>query len=73
MSALAEKAVRNAYLLMRRLFAVEVLACPRCEGRMRVLATLEDPRVIRKILEHVGLPAEAIAARPPPVLSADWE
>jgi hypothetical protein len=36
--------------LMRHTFAVDVLACPRCGGRMRVVATIEDPVVIRKIL-----------------------
>lgn len=27
-----------------------VLACPRCGGRMRVLATIDEPRVVRRIL-----------------------
>jgi len=30
-------------------------ACPRCGGRMVVLATIEDPAVIRRILTHLGL------------------
>ena len=34
--------------------------------RMRVLATIEDPVVVRKILTHLGLPTEASAPRPPP-------
>jgi len=42
--------------LMRRGFDLDVLACPRCGGRMRLLATIEDPQVIRKILAHLGLP-----------------
>ena len=33
---------------------------------MRVIATIEDPIVIRKILTHVGRPTEAVAPRPPP-------
>jgi hypothetical protein len=33
---------------------------------MRVIATIEDPIVIRKILTHLGLPTEAVAPRPPP-------
>ena len=47
-------------------FAVDVLACPRCGGRMRVVATIEDPVVIRKILTHLGLPTAVPAPRPPP-------
>jgi hypothetical protein len=38
--------------LMRHTFGVDVLACARCGGRMRVVATIEDPVVIRKILTH---------------------
>src|SRR5262249_3617921 len=52
--------------LMRHTFAVDVLACPRCGGRMRVVATIEDPVVIRKILTHLGLPTDVPPPRPPP-------
>jgi hypothetical protein len=41
--------------LLRRVFAVDVLACPNCGGRMRVLATIDDPEVVRRILTHLGL------------------
>ncbi len=53
--------------LMRRAFDIDVLACPRCGGRMRLLATIEDPRVIRQILAHLGLPIQIPEPRPPPV------
>jgi hypothetical protein len=29
--------------LMRRAFDIDVLACPRCGGRLRLIATVEDP------------------------------
>ena len=51
--------------LMARIFAVDVLGCPRCGGRMRILAAIEDPSVARKILDCLGLPS-----RPPPVAPA---
>ena len=41
--------------LMHRAFALDVLACPHCGGRLRLIATLHDPAVIRKILAHLGL------------------
>jgi len=41
--------------LMRRAFDTDVLACPRCGERMILLATIEDPAVIRRILAHLGL------------------
>lgn len=55
--------------LMRRAFESDVLACPRCPGRMVMLATIEDPAVIRRILAHLGLPLDGDApdpAHPPP-------
>ena len=52
--------------LMRHTFGVDVWACARCGGRMRVVATIEDPVVIRKILTHLGFPTAAAAPRPPP-------
>jgi hypothetical protein len=50
---------------MRRGFDLDVLACPRCGGRMRLLATIEDPQVIRTILAHLGLPTEVPFLSPP--------
>jgi len=55
--------------LMRRAFSLDVLACPRCGQRMRLVATIEDPAVVKKILDHLGLSTEvpeAQPARPPP-------
>ena len=39
---------------------------------MRLVATIEDPVVIRKILTHLGLPTEVPARRPPPFDLFDW-
>ncbi len=50
---------------MRRVFAIDVLQCPTCGGRMRVIAAIEDPRVIRPILDCLGL-----SARAPPTAKA---
>jgi len=49
--------------LLRRVLDVDALACPRCSTPMIILAFLTDPPVVRKILLHLGLPAE------PPVLA----
>jgi uncharacterized protein YbaR (Trm112 family) len=49
---------------MRRAFDLDVLACPRCGGRMSLIATIDDPRVIRKILGHLGLATEVPQAHP---------
>jgi hypothetical protein len=41
--------------LMHRAFGIDVLACAQCGGRLRLIATLHDPAVIRKILAHLAL------------------
>ena len=56
--------------LMRRTFGVDVLACPRCGGRLRLIALIEETAAIERILRHLGLPTTIPAARParaPPV------
>ena len=64
---------RRNYLwaeLMRRSLGLDVLACPRCGGRFRLIALIDDPAVIQRILQHLGLPTEMPEARParaPPV------
>jgi hypothetical protein len=55
--------------LMRRAFDLDVLACPRCGGRLRLLATVEDPAAIRAILAAVA-ESPALADRPPPVAAS---
>jgi hypothetical protein len=50
--------------LMRRTFAVDVLECRRCHGRMRIVAVIDQPEVIATILTHLSLPARAPPPRP---------
>ena len=50
---------------MHRAFALDVLACPHCGGRLRLIATLHDPAVIRKILAHLGLAPSGPSPGPP--------
>jgi len=50
--------------LMRRTFGLDVLACPRCGGRLRLVALIEDASVVRRILRHLGLPTEVPEPRP---------
>jgi hypothetical protein len=49
---------------------LDVLACPRCGGRLTLIALIEDPAVIVRVLGHLGLPTdipEAQPARAPPL------
>ena len=44
--------------LMKRVWALDVLECPRCQGRMRILAAIHSTD-IEKILGCLGLPCRA--------------
>jgi Putative transposase len=55
--------------LMRRTFAVDVLCCPRCSGRLRLVALMTEPKEIRRYLRTLDEPTEAperSPARGPP-------
>jgi hypothetical protein len=54
--------------LIKRVYAVDPLRCPRCGGAMEMIAILTSraqPEVVRKILEHCGLWSQP-RTRPPP-------
>jgi hypothetical protein len=51
--------------LLRRVFEIDVLTCPTCGSRRRLVALISDPPVVRKILRHLGLPAEPPVLAPP--------
>ena len=51
--------------LMHRAFEIDVLACPLCGGRLRLIATVEDPGAIREVLGALAL-SGAPLDRPPP-------
>ncbi len=41
--------------LIYRVYEVDPLTCPRCDGAMRVITLIHDPLVIQQILKHLGL------------------
>ena len=51
---------------------MDVLACPWCEGRLRLIALIEEAAVIGRILRHLGVLTEIPVPRPAraPPLSA---
>jgi hypothetical protein len=59
--------------LIRKVYEADPLECPKCRGPMRIIALIEDPGVIRRILEHLGQWAPLAAGRgPPPGSAANW-
>jgi len=60
---------------LRRVFGIEIEQCVRCGGRLKVIASIEDPQLIEKILAHrrergeEGAPTGVLGARAPPQAS----
>jgi len=40
--------------LLRLIYEVDPLVCPKSGGAMRVIALIQEPKVIDKILKHLG-------------------
>jgi putative transposase len=68
-AAASARCSRTWAMLIKRVYEVDPLGCPRCGGRMKVIAFIEPPQgeVIEKILRHCGL-WQASAPRAPPDL-----
>jgi len=56
--------------LLRRTFEIDILACPDCGNRLRLVATIENRDVIERILAHLGLPVDV--PTPAPARSTEW-
>jgi hypothetical protein len=55
----------------KRVFAIEIEQCERCGGQVKIIASIEDPAVIERILAHLAAapastPEPARPARGPP-------
>jgi hypothetical protein len=40
---------------LKRAFGIEIESCEQCGGAVKIIASIEDPQVIGRILEHLGL------------------
>jgi hypothetical protein len=45
--------------LLKRVFEIDMASCPYCGGPLTLIAAIEAPAVIAKILAHLGLPTRA--------------
>ena len=53
---MTDKAFRKNWArLIQKIYEVDPLCCPRCQGSMQVIAFIEDEDVVKKILRHLGL------------------
>ena len=54
--------------LLKRVFEFDLEHCPQCGDEFRIIAAIEEPAVIVRILTHPGLPARAPPRSPAPPL-----
>ena len=52
-------------MLLARIYEAFPLACPFCHSQMRIIAFINEPSTVRKILDHIGE-----ATQPPPITPA---
>jgi hypothetical protein len=76
--ALPEQPSRLTYAqLLSRVFEADIGCCQHCGGELRLIACVDEPEAVGKILSHLGLPTEApglAPARSPPQLElGDWD
>ena len=60
--------------LLQRTFDVNILECPKCKGRLRLIEPVVETGAARHILERLGLPVDAprlVRARAPTTLDDD--
>ena len=63
-------------VLLARVFRVDVDKCPRCSGKMKIVAALTDPASIRQYLKGTGQCADVPGlspARAPPQTEMDFD
>lgn len=62
----------NCARRLKRVFGIEIEQCARCGGRLQVIASIEEPELIERILAHrrergeEATPMASHGARAPP-------
>jgi uncharacterized protein (UPF0212 family) len=50
--------------MIRKVYEVDPMICPKCGGRMKIVAFITEVAVVDRIMEHLKL--TFVAAKPPP-------
>ena len=56
--------------MIKKVYEIDPLICPKCGGLMKVISFIEDYKVIDKIIDHLKLTFKA--ERPPPPAQAQF-
>ena len=55
-TGLSNKAFRKSWArLIQKVYEVDPLLCPKCQGQMKIISFIEEQAVIKQILLHLGL------------------
>ena len=75
----SKEARQNWARLIQKIYEVDPLVCPKCQGQMKIISFIEDFDIIEKILQHLGLwdihnhdPPQAVISDPIPELVYDF-
>ena len=54
---------------LKRVFGIDIEKCENCGAEVKIIASIEDPQMIGKVISHLGLKIESqpqAATRAPP-------
>ena len=54
------RSANNRAASLKRVFAIDIETCRQCGGKRRVIASIEEPTVIERILDHLGHTVETV-------------
>jgi len=57
---------------LKRVFNIDIEVCEKCQGRVKIIACVEDPAAIEKILKHLKAKATSKMAIPRGDGSLTW-
>ena len=57
--------------MIRRVYEVDPLVCPRCGGEMRIVSFITQPVVIKRIVNHLRQREKAVARPPRPAVGQE--
>jgi len=46
-----------------RVFDIDIEHCPHCGGELKIITAIQEPRVVARILDHLGLPTSPLRSR----------
>ena len=58
---LSKEFKKRCSYFIRKVYEANPLICPKCKGEMRIISFIDQPEVIKKILQHLGLWKESHA------------